>query len=240
MNAIILAAGISSRLRPLTDTIPKCLLAVGGRTLLERTLSTLGTHAFERILIVTGYKEELIRDSVPRLSAGAPVEFVRNARYEETSNAYSLWLALARSAGAPTVVLDADILFHPEILTRVLETRRPNVIALRESSTTGEEEVKIEQDASGRILRIGKEIPPERAAGESIGIERFSSPSGARLLEVLARRKGRNEFYEASFQELLDAGEDMRSVPCGDLPSIEIDTPEDLREAENVAREIDR
>jgi choline kinase len=240
MNAIILAAGISSRLRPLTDSLPKCLLQVGGRTLLERTLATLGTHPFERILLVTGYKEELIRDIVPRLPAGAPVEFVRNARYAETSNAYSLWLALARAAGAPFLMLDSDILFHPGILTRMIDTRRPNVIALRESSSTAEEEVKIEQDASGRILRIGKEIPPERSAGESIGIERFSSPTGARLLEVLSRRKERNEFYEASFQELLERGEDMRSVPCGDLPAIEIDTPEDLRQAESVAREIDR
>ena len=240
MNAIILAAGISSRLRPLTDAVPKCLLPVGGRTLMERTLEALETHSFEKIFIVTGYREEQIRESVSRRPARVPVEFVKNARYEETSNAYSLWLALARSAGAPFLMLDSDILFHPAILSRILDTRRPNVIALRESGATGEEDIKIEQEETGRILRIGKEIPPARAAGESIGIERFSSATGTRLLEVLGRRKERNEFYEASFQELLDRGEDMRSVPCGDLPCIEIDTPDDLREAEDAAREIDR
>jgi choline kinase len=137
-------------------------------------------------------------------------------------------------------MIDADILFHPAILTRVLDSPHDNAIALRESSATGAEEIKIEQDGSGRILRIGKEIPPARAAGESIGIERFSGATGTRLHALLGLRSGRNEFYEAAFQELLDGGEEMRSVSCGGLPCIEIDTPGDLRAAEDVAREIDR
>lgn len=240
MNAIILAAGISSRLRPLTDDIPKCLLPVGGRTLLERTLGSLGEHPFESFFLVTGYHEERIRESVARLAPRIPVEFVLNARYATTSNAYSLWLALARCAGAPFVVLDADILFHPALLARVLDSPHANPLALRDGGVLGAEEIKVEQDGMGRILRIGKDISPARAAGESIGIARFSAKAGTRLLAVLGRRKEQNEFYEASFQELLDGGEEMRTVSCGDLPCMEIDTPDDLRAAAEVAREIDR
>jgi choline kinase len=136
-------------------------------------------------------------------------------------------------------LLDSDIIFHAAILTRILSSPHVNTLALREGIPLGEEEIKVQLDGTGRVIRIGKGIPPAEAAGESIGIERFSSETGSRLFAVLARRKERDEFYEESFQELMDTGEDLRTVVCGDLPCMEIDTPEDLRAAELLARRID-
>lgn len=240
MTAIILAAGIGSRLRPLSDAVPKCLLPVGGAPLLGRTLAALRDASVGRVVIVTGYRHEQIREFVARLAPRVEVTWANNERYATTANSYSLWRAASSCEGSPFLLLDSDILFHPGLLTRVLASPHDNAIAIRDGAPLGAEEIKVQQDGTGRIVRIGKEIPPADAAGESIGIERFSAATGSLLFETLSRRKERDEFYEASFQELLDRGEDMRAVSCGDLPCMEIDTPDDYRAADHLAREIDR
>jgi choline kinase len=236
MTAVIPAAGVGSRLRPLTATLPKCLLPVGGVTLLERTLGALA-GAVQRAVIVTGFRHELVRAAAASLGLPFPLLFVQNSRFEETNNNYSLWLAGQECAGEEILILDSDILFHRGILSRVLTAQHENALALRESGTTAAEDVKVCASPEGRVLRIGKEVPPASVAGESVGIERFSAEAARVLFGVLDARKELDEFYEASFQEIIDGGTALFTVPCGDLPCIEIDTPEDLREAERLVAE---
>ncbi len=76
---------------------------------------------------------------------------------------------------------------------------------------------------------------PKCAAGESVGIEKFDAPTAARLFEILGRRKDRNEFYEASFQELIDGGCSVYAVDNGAYGCMEIDTPHDLAVAQRLA-----
>lgn len=236
MIAVIPAAGVGSRLRPLTATTPKCLLPVGGVPLLERTLRALD-GSVEGAVIVTGFRQELVRDAAISLGLPFPLLFVENKRFEQTNNNYSLWLAGWECEGENILILDSDILFHRGIVGRVLAAPQENVLALRESGTTSAEDIKVVASPGGKVLRIGKEIPPASAAGESIGIERFSAEAARALFDALDTRKERDEFYEASFQEIIDRGTDLFAVPCADLPCIEIDTPEDLQEAERLTAE---
>jgi choline kinase len=239
MTAVILAAGIASRLRPITDTMPKCLLRVGGTPLIERTLVSLSHAAIRRAIIIVGYRHEQIRAFVAHLRLPFPVLFIHNASYDTSNNNYSLWLAASDCAGRPMLLLDSDILFHPEIIRRVLASPHEDALAVRESRALTEEEIKVAVAADGRVIRIGKDIPPAEAAGESIGIERFSPGTTTQLFRVLSRRKDADEFYEAAFQELIDGGTSMHIVPCGTLPCIEIDTPADVLLAERLSAEID-
>ena len=62
MIGVILAAGMAKRLRPLTDTKPKCLLEVGGKTLLERTVSAMQQAGVTEFVVVTGYRADQIRE----------------------------------------------------------------------------------------------------------------------------------------------------------------------------------
>ena len=110
---------------------------------------------------------------------------------------------------------------------------------MRSSRSLGHEEIKLELDDSGRILRIGKDIDPERAAGESVGIEKFSAATASRLFEILDRRKVHNEFYEASFQDMIDGGCAVYAVDSGAYGCMEIDTPEDLAAAQKLAPSAD-
>jgi choline kinase len=235
MTAVVLAAGMGTRLRPLTDTLPKCLLPVGGMTLLERTFRALDGAAVDRAVLVVGYREEQIRKAVDAFNPALPVDFVVNSQFAQTNNNVSLWLAGPEAAGDDILVLDGDILFHRGILTRILAAPHDNVLALREGISVGAEEIKVVADSVGKVVKIGKEVPAGEAGGESLGIERFSAIAAAGLFDALERRRGFNEFYEASFQEMINAGLALHTVRCGDLPCIEIDTEEDLREADRIA-----
>jgi choline kinase len=238
MTAVILAAGVASRLRPLTNDIPKSLLEVGGKALLQRNLESLQQHGVQRCIIVTGYLHTMIETFVVSLHIGMEVEFIYNPVFDQTNNNYSLWLARPAIEGQEMLLLDADILFDQRILQRIVSTSHADALIMRSSDSLGHEEIKCELDADGAVLKIGKHIDPQRSAGESLGIERFSPQTTAQLFDVLSRRHVFNEFYEASFQEVINNGARIFAVDSGGFPCMEIDTPEDLIAAEELARKL--
>lgn len=238
MKVVILAAGMATRLRPLTTTLPKCLLPVGGTPLLKRALGSIALHHPEEVVIVTGYLHELIEDFVRSLSLSFPVRCVRNQDFARTNNNYSLWLAMRAIGPTEMILLDADILFDQRILSALVRTAEPDALVIREAGSLGAEEIKVECNNAGYVTKIGKEVDPGLAAGESLGIEKFSPLSFARLLAVLERRKEWDEFYEAAFQEIIDDGARIATVDAGSYACIEIDTEADLRRAEILANDI--
>jgi choline kinase len=244
MKCVILAAGISSRLYPLTLSTPKCLLKVGEYTILERTIRNVLLHKIRRFVIVTGFQAEMIMDFVRIAFPSLDVEFIPNPRFRDTNNAYSLALANQTLAGEEMLLLDGDIVFHHRILSDLLSAPYENCLAVRRTTDSDQEEVQVAVDDEWRILQVGKGVGRELTLGESIGIEKFSVEGTKRLFEVLNRRmldeRMENEFYEASFQELVDTGTPIYAIDTRHLPCIEVDTLEDLREArEKVASKID-
>ncbi len=235
MKAVILAAGVASRLRPLTETTPKALLPVGGIPLLQRALISLRSSGFQEVVIVSGYLREMLEGFVRGLGMDIHVTFVFNPLFETTNNNYSLWLAGPAVLGGGMLMLDADILFDRTILTDLVASTQKDALVVRTSGHVGEEDVKVECDSAGYVRRIGKEIEVSKAAGESLGLEKFSAPTARLLFDSLGRRKARNEFYEASFQEVIDAGAKIAVVDSGDRSCMEIDTPADLRAADILA-----
>lgn len=239
MIAVILAAGVSSRLRPYTDALPKSLLPIAGKPLLQRTLEALQQSPISECVIVTGYHRELVKRFVQGLHLPLQTTYVLNPVYATTNNNYSLWLAGPTVRGHNLLLLDADILFDQRILWRLLESPHENALVVRRSEDLGKEEVKTELDADGRVVHIGKDVSSHRASGESLGLEKFSQQGADRLFAVLDRRKDRHEFYEASFQELIDAGTDIYAVDAGGYLCMEIDTPDDLEAATRLAQAMD-
>jgi choline kinase len=244
MKCVILAAGISSRLYPLTLSTPKCLLKVGEYTILERTIRNVLLHKISQFVIVTGFQAEMIIDFMRIAFPSLDAEFILNPHFRDTNNAYSLALANQTFAGEGMLLLDGDIVFHHRILSELLSAPYENCLAVRRSTDSDEEEVRVAVDEEWRILQVGKGVSKELTLGESIGIEKFSVGGTKKLFEVLSRRvfeeKRENEFYEASFQEVVDTGTPIFAVDTRHLPCIEIDTLEDLCEArEMVANKLD-
>ena len=237
MQAIILAAGLSKRLRPLTDTTPKCLLKIGSKTILEMTIENILNSGINDIVMVTGYRENMIKDFIKNKYPELNIAYLTNSDYENNNNSYSLWMAKEKITG-DCILLDSDILFDYRIITRLLNSEHNNCLAVNSNHKLGEEEIKVIVDSTNKILHIGKEIDPLKSIGESIGIERFSIDFFLKLGEVLDRKivkeQNVNEFYEASFQELTDKGNGIFAVDVSDYKCMEIDTIDDLEKARQI------
>jgi choline kinase len=234
LRAVLLAAGQATRLRPLTDDRPKCLLEVGGETILQRAIRILRSRGLARFTLVDGYRGDMIRAALAGEPAGAEFRFVRNDDFANTNNAWSLMLADG-DGDESLMLLDADIVFAPEVIDRLLAHPAPNRLGLRTTGAIGDEDMKVRLGRDGLVADLGKGLPLVEAAGESVGIEVFSPDFVAAMFAVLRRRQLREgltgEFYEATFVELIAAGHAVAAVDLAGLACREIDTPEDLEEA---------
>jgi choline kinase len=234
MNALILTAGCSRRLGSLTDRTPKCLLPVGGVSILLRSVGHLVGMGFDRLVVVTGYLGHRVRDALGTAFPDLHIEFIDNPDYATTNNAYSLLAARPALDDTAFFLLDGDIVYDVPVVRNMLD-HGPDCLALRTRGSIGMEEVKVHADARGRVLRIGKEVPVPSAAGESVGIQYFSREASSRLFATLHRRVVEhgavNEYYEAAFQEMIDNGVVLDALDIGDNYAIEIDTREDLAAA---------
>jgi len=239
LKAVILAAGISVRLKPLTDATPKCLLPIGGETILGRTLHNLSEAGVRDVVLVTGYLAAQIEAYAGAKFPHMRFEFVHNPVYATTNNIYSLWLAKDRLLGGTMLLLDSDIIFDAKILGLLLDSGRPACLAVKRGLAFSEEEIKVTVDARHRVREISKEVPIPKTWGESIGIEKFSPEVVATLFDSLERKvvveNQVNAFYESSFQEIIDRGAEIYALDIGSLLAAEIDTPDDIRDAaENI------
>ena len=234
-KAIILAAGTASRLRPLTLHTPKCLLKVGERTLLERSMDALIKAGIREFCIVTGYLHEKIEDFVKQTyGESIDVCFIHNKDYETTNNIYSLWLARPKADGQEVLLLDSDLLYDGQIVERVLADSHENVLTLIRHEL-GEEEMKVVMNEDGAITEISKTCDPASAAGESLGIERMGKAYTTALYKELDGMMNKehleNTFYELAFLRLIAKGSTFSVLDVTDLFSCELDTVEDFENA---------
>ncbi|HEY0253132.1 MAG TPA: phosphocholine cytidylyltransferase family protein [Kofleriaceae bacterium] len=231
MKAVILAAGCATRLRPHSDDTPKTLLPVGGVPILRRTITSLLRCGFDQFVIGTGYLEHMVREAVAAWFPELDVTFVSNPDFRSTNNAFSLLLTREHVETDGFILLDGDVVFDCDVIEQLVD-RGPDSLAVRSVGSIGLEEVKVTADNDDRVLAIGKHVPVRSAMGESVGIELFSASSSKRLFEALYQRvtvQGLvNEYYEASFQQIIDDGSTLYGVDIGSMYATEIDTIEDL------------
>ncbi|HTL38075.1 MAG TPA: phosphocholine cytidylyltransferase family protein [Kofleriaceae bacterium] len=234
MKAVILAAGCATRLRPHSDDRPKTLLPVGGVPILRRTITSLLRCGFDQFVIGTGYLEHMVREAVASWFPTLDVTFVTNPDFRTTNNGYSLMLCAPHVENDAFILLDGDVVFDVAVVEQLVQ-HGPDCLAVRSVGGIGLEEVKVTADSNDRVLAIGKHVPVRSAMGESVGIELFSASSSKRLfaaLDLRVRQQGLiNEYYEASFQQIIDDGASLYGVDMGSLYATEIDTIDDLMAA---------
>ena len=251
MNAIILAAGMSSRLRPVTNDKPKCMLKLFNETLLERQIKIFRNYNINDITIVTGYRSEVIDVS--------NVNYVKNENYETTNINESLFCALEPS-NSPVLVTYSDIVFEPKIVQQMLEITNDIRLAVRinwkecyQNRTmhplSEAENVLIE---NGRILETRKNISKaleNQQIGEFLGIMMLSSEQIKILLERYSdlKKNHTGTFHSSSslhmayltdmLQEMIDFGVRINPV-FAEGRWFEIDTLEDIKNAEKSINEF--
>lgn len=232
MKAVILAAGMGKRLASAGWDKPKCLLPFGDHTLLEHMLAALAAVNVTDLVVVVGYKDQLVRDAIA--ACGAAARYVTNADYAATNTIHSLYLA-REHLNEDFLYFNADVLFDRRILPLLLGSA-DSTLAI-DLGACGAEEVKVIVDGDGRIRQIGKQLPIDECQGEFIGIAKFAAGACEDFIASLVRYNEdmgeRNLFFESAVDPLL-ARHVHRSVPIGDLQAVEIDSPQDLQAARQM------
>jgi choline kinase len=237
---LVLAAGASRRLRPVTDDIPKTLVPVDGeRTILDISLGNIAAAGLDEAVVIVGYAAHAIESRLPDLSAcyGLAISLVHNERAEEWNNAYSLWLAREHYRDG-ALLLNGDTVHPASVEKTLLGARGPGVlIAVDDEKTLGEEEMKVTVDPVGGLTRITKQMEPAAAYAEYIGVTLIEPYGAEPLTEALEAtwRRDPNLYYEDGFQELVDRGGDVVVAPIGTVTWVEVDDHADLARAREIA-----
>ncbi len=223
-QAIILAAGQGWRLRPYTQDLPKCLLSVGGKTILEHQVAALCAQNIDRITVVTGYLGHKVRDVL-----GAQVSYVDNPFFASTSSMYSLWLARAVATDG-CLILNADVLFHQDILQALRTSPHADALVVDFDAVLVEEETKV-LVAGQRVCALSKTLP--RGDAENVGMIKLSA-RGSRVLFAKIEELLAHHYRQVMVPYAVDAIAStyfLAAVPVDGLPWIEIDFPADYQRA---------
>jgi choline kinase len=230
MRGIVLAAGKGSRLNGTAADKPKCLVELGGLTLIERQIRALENAGVDDIAIVVGCQAERVRER-----CGAAMTYVENADFAQTNSLYSLWMARALLYEG-FVVLNCDVLFPPVLLDDLLASRHDAALLAdyRQPSQPlyGDEEMKI-RIRGGRVLEMSKAMRPEDADAENLGVVKFGPASAPRLIEIMdaiVGAGGRRDWAPKAFSAFA-AERPLYAIGTRGYPWIEIDFPEDYHRA---------
>lgn len=224
--ALILAAGMGTRLQPITLDHPKCLVEVAGKTLIARQIETLRAAGVDDIRLVVGYQEEKIRE---RLGPGIQYRFYPD--FAKTNNLHTLWQARDWLGGG-FLCLFSDVIFSAETIRRLLDSPDDLVLAVDASQVmAGTMRVKI---ADGRIAGVGSHIPVAEGSGTFIGLAKFSAAGAATLLATMAEMIDghQKDYYTMALDRQARDGGHVSYVDIADQAWIEIDTLDDLNRAE--------
>lgn len=245
-GAVIFAAGIGRRMGKLTRLKPKTLLPLDdyGTTFLDCSLrSLIISTAISRITIVGGYCVDVLKKHLTlhwgeSMSKNA-IELIVNPYYCNINNISSMVTSYREIIGG-AIILNSDILFHPQILTKAekqIEINPQNsFLIIDDSVVLGKEQMKVNVNKVGRVIRIGKDLKIHESHGEYIGICYLSCSDAPKVLKeanTLLARGEIDKYYEDAFDSALDKMH-LGIISTEGLPWIEVDTPVDYCSAKEM------
>ncbi|MEM1315737.1 MAG: phosphocholine cytidylyltransferase family protein [Pseudomonadota bacterium] len=231
-NAILLSAGQGRRLSPLTDARPKCLVPVGGRTLLEWQLHALAACGVRDVAVVTGYEARAVSAALKTSTADVEARSLFNPFYGVADNIGSCWTA-RDLIGEDTVLINGDTLFDRRVLARVLEeATAPITVTVDVKPAYDADDMKV-RSSGNALTAIGKTLT-DPIDGESIGLLRFQAGGGAafarRMEEMLQDPATLSKWYLTIIDDMARdaAAPEVGVVRIDGLPWAEVDFLHDL------------
>ncbi|OOY70036.1 phosphocholine cytidylyltransferase family protein [Solemya velum gill symbiont] len=231
-TALLLAAGTGSRLRPLTLDAPKCLTEVSGEPILGRLIDNLRLQGIKRLVVVTGYLDECIREFLGKNAPDLQVDYIFNPVYRTTNNIYSLWLA-RKAIEESFVLIESDLVFEESMLDRMLV---PDKIAISKilpwmNGTV----VELNSNNSVAAFHVSHDVNDAKRY-KTVNIYSLSSQSWQRItkrLDQYVADNQVNEYYETVFADMVrDGSLEFDAVFFDKNKWYEIDCVKDLHEAE--------
>ncbi|WP_111622795.1 phosphocholine cytidylyltransferase family protein [Arenibacter echinorum] len=238
-DIVILAAGVGSRLRPLTDDVPKTMVKVNGEAIIERLLKQIDAidSVTTNIKIASGYKSQILKDFVNSLELKTNIEFIENKDYNTTNNMYSLYLALsAINEKNDLVIINADCFYDKAIVEEIVKSSG-NYIAI-DKGIFNEESMKIKANDSNRIIGMSKTLEDNEYTFVSIDIYAFDSRNRDKIFQIasdIINSGELNSWTEVAIDLLSkDESSNLKYLDMTGKKWMEIDNHDDLRKAEEI------
>jgi len=248
MKVVILSAGVSSRIRPLTDDCPKYLLRIGAKTLGEYQLDAVtSVVGVDKIVIVVGYRGEMIRARIGDRYNGVEISYIDNPLYEHTEMNYSLYLAKEEIVNQPFIFLAGDTVFHPDILTDLVENEFGNCMVIDKVCQSQNVDALV-TGYNGQLVSLCGGINGDLShraktlkdlVGEPLMMIKFDSNYGTYLINAIEKNgfaKGAKHLMYVFADTFPQYG--MNYFQIDNIPWIEVDYFEDVNKAEEVCRRI--
>ncbi|MBM6691192.1 aminotransferase class I/II-fold pyridoxal phosphate-dependent enzyme [Fusobacterium mortiferum] len=248
MKAIILAAGMGSRLKNITKDKTKCMVEVNGESLIKRLLKQLEKYTLEEIVIVTGYKEEILKNYINNLDIRIKIKFYNNDIYDKTNNIYSLGLVEEELLNNDILLIESDLIFEDKLLENIINSSYKNLAVVSE----------YESWMDGTCVRLDDEnnvvdfISSQRFSFnevenlyKTVNIYKLSKEFNQKyyipFLKAYISSKGTNQYYESVFETLIKIiPNELKGLKIEGLKWYEIDDKQDLDIAESLFAKEDK
>ncbi|AVD74357.1 nucleotidyl transferase WchZ [Streptococcus pneumoniae] len=232
MKALILAAGLGTRLAPITNEVPKSLVPVNGKPILMKQIENLYQNNITDITIIAGYKSSVLTDAVTEKYP--EINIIDNVDFKTTNNMYSAYLGKAAMGDSDFLMMNADVFYDASVIKSLLLHKAPNAI-VTDLGIYIEESMKV-VEKNGRLVEISKQISPEETLGASIDVYKFSYEAGARFFEkckeFIEDKRELQMWSEVALNAILS---EVEFVACPlEGRWLEIDNHEDLVAAEKL------
>ena len=243
---IILAAGRSLRLSRLTRDRPKSLLEVEDKPILGHSLSILSRRGFTRLTLVVGYRKQRIESALGRRYENIDISYVENPLYAESEHGWSLYCAREDWAlqPGPVVFMDADNLYDPEMIDRMMECPGENVMLVDEGLRPDDRDDELVLGTSGVVsgLKRGRAAEFSDFVGGFVGINRFSAGFMDSLFQFMRgffAEKGKLYKYERVFDAFIrETGARVHYLPIHGLPWVNVNHEADYELAKRIAQKM--
>jgi len=237
VKAIILSAGQGRRLLPLTEDCPKCLLPVGDRAVLHWQLDALAQAGCREIVVVVGFGADKVEAAIAERPDAGRIRTLYNPFYALSNNLATCWVARHEMDG-DFLIVNGDVVFQDGVLERVFGApSHPVTVTINRKAEYDDDDMKVRVE-SGRVTRIGKDLPPEEIDAEAIGLHAFRG-EGPRLfreaLEAAVRKPGGLERWYLTVVDELSREGTVSTLSVEGLGWAEIDTPDDLADVQALA-----
>jgi len=232
MKALILAAGYGSRLAPITDEIPKSLVAVNGTPILFKQIENLYENGITDITVVSGYKADVLEEKVH--SKWPEINIVQSENYATTNNMYSAYLGIKNIGIGDMLMMNADVFFDSSVIRSLLDFEAKNAI-VTDIGTYNEESMKVIEN-DGRLVAISKTITKEDALGSSIDVYKFDKAGAeafySMCIEYIEKKMDLKKWSEVALNDALSI---VKFEACPLVGRwFEIDNHDDLAAAQKL------